>query len=137
MVVVCKVHGDIPLIALLIKHLLFEAQTAVFQRSVLIIEELINRTGIDYLLRYAVIRLPLSVVVDTQSDLDAIKQFLDDPVIAANGYALITVIKIIIIIAIADREAFDDKRRQVFAIPSPLFLRISFDQFLIDLTPYQ
>ncbi len=64
--------------------------------------------------------------------LNTLQHLLYHSGIPAHWNALITIIKIIIVICKPQRKTFNDKRRQFLAIPAPLLLGISLDQLLID-----
>ena len=114
-----------------------------------VVEILIQHTRIDYLpvsiprmVRHhnALRRLLLHrkfPVGNACPHFDPLQHFLYHGSISAYGNALITVIKIIIIVSKPQRQALDDKRRQFFTIPAPLLLGISFDQLLINVGAHQ
>src|SRR5699024_12255864 len=61
------------------------------------------------------------------------KQRVNKSIVRADRNPLIKIVKIVIIVGISHRKALNDKRRKIFTVSAPLFFRVSFDEFYINI----
>ena len=123
--------GD-ALMILLLQALRLEVQAAVLELAELVIEILVNRARVDDLPGHGLIGGALLEVIHTGADLNAVKQSLDQLVVAADRDALVAVIEVVVVERVADRQALDDESWQFRAAAAPLLLRVALDELRVD-----
>ena len=75
--------------------------------------------------------------VNTRTHRNILEQGIGELVVASDGYALVTVGEIVVVIDQSDGQPPDDEGRQLGAGATPLFLGILLDECLIDVTPHE
>ena len=128
--------GQLPII-LQFQFFRLKPDGPVFQHAQAVIVKLINHSCIYNLFCHSVQFGPIRQIVCLQTNLRPLQQFLHNPGISPHRNALVSVIEIIVVIGKPQRQPPDDKSRQIPAVPSPLFLRIPFDQLLIYIPSHQ
>lgn len=123
--------GD-ALMVLFLEALCLEAQAAVFELAELVAEVLVDRAGVDDFLGHRLIGDAVFEEIDAVADFDAVKQGLDQLVVAADRDALIAVVEVVVVERIADGQALDDEGRQLRAAAAPLLLRVALDELRVD-----
>lgn len=98
-----------------------------------IVKIFINSTGIDYFFCYLLVFIEADVKIAVKFYIYAVKQLFYNSVIATNGYALIAIVKIVVIICITNRQAFNYKSRQFCTFSAPLFFGVAFNKFGINI----
>ena len=141
----CIIHHRISLIIIALRQiLLFEGEGAILKIAKAIIKIFIDHAGIQHLVKsnivFAVFSALLlfrkeSTVLRVQQDLRPLKKLFHNPGIATYGNALISVIKIIVVIDKPEWQPFNNESRQFLTVSAPLLFRVPFDQFLIDIRP--
>ena len=119
-------------------------QRAILQRSQAIIKILIDHTrieyfipGISFCLCFCPIGFPVFLEGNSQTNFTSFQHFFHDGRIAALRNSLIAIVKIVVVVGKTQRQTFYDKSRKFSAVSSPLLLRISLHQFLIDIFSHQ
>ena len=82
-------------------------------------------------------RLYIFLIADAGLYFNAVQHLFHNAGIAADRNPLMGIVKIIVVIGKSKRQSFDNKSRQLFAVPPPLFLRITFDKFLVHISSCQ
>ena len=67
--------------------------------------------------------------------LHAVKQTVNQAVVASDGDALIGVVEIVVVKGHAHRQTTDDERRKLGAFAPPLLLGVALDKLLVDVAP--
>ena len=114
--------------------LILKTQAPVLQMTEREIEILIKSTGIKHIACNASVVIPVFVEITGKLNITAFKHLLCYLRIATFRYPLIRVIEVIIVISVAYRQSSDYFRRQLAAVPSPLFLSIALYKFVEDIT---
>ena len=103
----------------------------------MIVKIFIYGASVDYFFRYFLVFIKADVIVTVKFYIYAFKHFFDYFVVAADRYALISVVKVIVIVGITYRQAFNNKSRQFCTFSAPLFFGIAFNKFGINICTYQ
>ena len=112
----------------LIKQLRLKPHRAVLERPVLILEILVDRAGIDHLLRLCQIIVTALEEVCLKLHFRAFKHVFDKLCIAGSRNPLIKRIKIIVVKSQAHRQPSDNECRQILAVTPPLLLGVALDK---------
>lgn len=75
--------------------------------------------------------------IGVQPYLHAVKQPVNQAVIASDGDALIGVVEIVVVKGHAHRQTADDECRKLGALASPLLLGVALDKLLVDVASYE
>ena len=116
-----------------IQKFCFKPHGTIFQRAERIIKIRIYRSRIYRFLSQSLQFLFLLQIINPKPDFDSLQQMLNHLCVTTHRNSLIQRIKIIVIKRQAHRKALDNKSRQIRTLTSPLFLCISFDQFLVNI----
>ncbi len=127
------IHHRIALIVFHIQNLRLKPQTAILQFPVTVIIPGIDHPRIDNPLGKRGQRLPLLQKIRLQPDFQPVQHLFNNPGITADRYALIGIVKIIIVIDKPHRQTPDNKCRQLRGPFSPLLFRISPDELFINI----
>ena len=127
-----------------LKQFMLKAEGTVFQFAKHIIKIFIYHTGVKYLIkgicfsgfcfrckRTVIFFLNIIIKIRVQANRNTCKHFFRNSRVATHGNSLVSVVKVIIIICKPKRKTFDNKRRKLLAVSSPLLFRIAFYQFLV------
>lgn len=128
------VHYSVALMVGLIQYFCLKTHCAVVEFAKLEIKILVDRACVDNLLSKA---LPIGSVAEEIGiylSFYSVKQAVDKLVVSTYRDALVAVVEIVVVEDEPHGQALDDKRRQVGTLSSPLLLRISFDEPLVDVT---
>ena len=134
------VDNCVALIVILFRKLFgFKPQGTVFERPEAIMIILVDHTGIEqsvpavlFVCSPGHIGCLVFLKGNTGQNRNVFQQFLNNLRITTLGDSLKTVIKIVVIIGKPKWQAADNKRRKVFAVTSPLLLRIALDELFIN-----
>ena len=134
---VCIVYHGHSLVIVCIQSLRLKAQASVLQISELISKIAVNGSRVHNSFSRVLILLPVFQIVYASADLAALKQPFNQSVVAVHRYALIRIVKVIIVVGIAHWKAADNKARKISAVSSPLLFRIALHQLLVDIRAHQ
>ena len=126
------VYHGVALVVGLGLHLGLEAHGAEVEVAVTILEELVELAGVDDLRRHL---LPVGAVVEeigVDAGVDALKQSVDEAVVASHGNALVEVVEIVVIVDQPHGQSLDDEGGQLGALAPPLLLGVALDEALVD-----
>ena len=128
-------------IALIVLHTFqqfcLERDGTVLQMTILIIEIAVYLTRIDDSLCKGIQRIFLVEIINTQTDFTSFNHLLDKCCISTFRDALILIVEVVVVERKAYRQTFDDKSRKFCTLASPLLLRITFDERLVDILTNQ
>ena len=131
---ICVIHSGITLEVRLIQDFCLKTNRTIFKIAKRIVEVGINRTCV-YNLLCCLSQYSLCLkIISIQLDLYTIKHILNHGCVSTDRNTLVESIEIVVIKGQTDRKTFDDESRELITRPSPLFLRIALNQFLIDIT---
>ena len=128
------IDNRIPLIIVTVKCLRLKSHRTILKRS-----ESVTKIFIDHPRKYDLvcnIRILSTKFkkVCSRKNIRFFKHFFHDRSIAADRDSLISVIEIVIIVNKSEWQTFDNKCRKFCTLSSPLFLCITLDQLLIDIS---
>ena len=124
-------------VALVVANVLFfsfKAQGPVFQFAQAVVKELVDRAGVDDLVKLLQVFVLLveEVSVQFNRDLVILEHVFHQLGVAALRDALIVIVEVIVVVDQADRQALDDEGRQFSCLSAPLLFRVALDQLFID-----
>ena len=125
-------HGIALKIVCVVQTFVLESQASVFQMPVLVVEILVNAPCVECFTCYTGQLAFMFKEIAVRSDFRMFQQFFSQSVVASYRNALIRVVKVIVVIGIAERDTLDDESGQFGGGPSPLLFGITFDKTLID-----
>ena len=119
------------------EFLVLEPDCAICQLAEPIAVEFIQCAGVHQVSSQPLILFPVREEIAFQPCLNIVQKGLDDLIVASDGYSLICVIEVVVVECEPERQSFDYESRKISAFSSPLFLCVTFDQFLIDVGAYK
>ena len=125
------VYGCVALKIGHIQKLVFEPDGAVFQSSVPVAEELVDGAGVDDLFGAGNKFVPVRKKVAAEAHFDRAEHICDQLCVATYGYALVTVVEIVVIERKPDGQTADDEGGQFPAVPAPLLLSVPLYKFFV------
>ena len=131
------VHHSATLVVGGIEHLVLEGNGAVFELAEAVAIELINLAGEDDFIGQGFPVLTAGEEILVHAAVNTRQQRLGELVVAADGYALVGIVEVVVIIHQAHGEAADDEGGQLGAGAAPLFFGIAFDEFFVNITPHE
>ena len=136
-VTVGVVDHRIPLIVGHRQHFRVEPHRAVLQMAQREVEKGIYRSRVENVMGQGLPRLPVGKEIGGGAHLNVLEQGIGEHIVAPDGYALVAVVEIVVVIDHAHGQPLDDEGRQLGARPSPLLLGVALDEPVIDVAPHQ
>ena len=130
----CVIDNSISLIVLTIKNFCLKSDRTILQCSQLISKIFIDHSCKNNLLCNLRILFSEFKEINPCANFCPFQHLLNDCCITANRNSLISVIEIVIIVNKSEWQTFDNKCRKFCTLSSPLFLCITLDQLLIDIS---
>ena len=136
---VCVVYHSVTLIVICIKNFCFKANRTIFENTIAIVIELVDRSCKERFLDTCCIIAILNPfkIVCVSKNINAIKHFFDNLCVTTNRNTLIAVIEVVVIECKAEWKTLNDKCRKVFAVTLPLLFCVALDKLLINIFTYK
>ena len=131
------IHRRISLKIRFVQHFRLKAYRTILQSTQLVFKVSINRPCINNLIRQSIQLCLILEIIRIQTHFNSIQHIGNHLRIAAHRNSLIQSIKIIVIKRQSNRQSLNNKSRKILAIASPLLLRITLDQLLVNILANQ
>ena len=132
-----KIHHRITLVIGGIKDFFLKTNCTIFKFSEAITKILIEFAGIQHFIGNLLPMLAIIKEICIQLNIYAFEQTIYQLIKTTDRYPLETIVEIVIIVNETYWQALDNKGRQFAAFAAPLFLGITFNQYLVDILTYQ
>ena len=134
---VCVINCRISLEIRLVQKFCLKTYRTIFQISHRITKVCIDRSCINYFICKYIILCFFLKIIFSETYFYTIQHICNHLCISAYRNPLIKCIKVVVVKSQSYRKTLDDKCRKILAVTSPLFLCVTFDQFLKDITSYK
>ena len=131
----CVVDHGVALMVWLVECLGLEAHGAVFELAEAVAVKLVDFSGEYNLVGDGLPAGAVGEEICVQPYLHAVKQTVNQAVVASDGDALIGVVEIVVIKGHAHRQTADDERRKLGTFAPPLLFGVALDELLVDVAP--
>ena len=130
----CIIDNCISLIVLTLKNFCLKSYRTILQSSQLITKILIDHSCENHLLCNLRVLFSKLKEIHPCTNFRSFQHLLNNCCIPADWDSLISIIKVVIIINKPKWQTLNNKCRKFCTLSSPLFLRITFDQSLINIS---
>lgn len=131
------VHHGAALVIGAVPHLSLKTEGTVFQGAVAIVEEPVDGAGVHGFPGGVRVGGCKAFIGGGEEHIAARKQPLHQGVVPLQGDALMGVGEVVVVKGKAQGHPLQDEGGQLFAVPSPLLLRVALDELLVDVVPHQ